>query len=170
MRIDLTTIDSLVKTYKKYGFSDSEIKEALTATRYPYKRVKEIEAQFDYYFSNMIRLGYKEEEIRALAINYPNAILFRFKMGGLHEKYVKFIENLKEESKKEEKPHFKCEKVREILENLGVNKKRIDVAFKHNHKIIFMDPKTIKDNIKFYLDCGMTKKKLAFCVSKNFST
>ncbi|MCH5167625.1 MAG: hypothetical protein J1F35_07045 [Erysipelotrichales bacterium] len=149
------------KIYVRFGFSEEQTESIFSNYEYSFKNISEVESTLKNYFTSMKELGYNKQEACLLVTEYPNAIFYNFQLKGMSDKYKKCLES----SKEEESFNFECSSIREILENLEVEQEIMDMAFNDNHKIISMNPKTVSDNIRFYLNCGMTLRELKFCVN-----
>lgn len=166
MKIEQDKLDKLVSLYNRHDFSNEDIKKMILNRSFPIDKIDMIEPNLENYFKKMSSLGYTKEQSNLLAIFYPNSIFCDFPKGKLHARYIKFLDNLKRENENSNYANLDCGTVREILELIDIPKDKIDIAFMYNLDIIFMDPKQLLKNIKFYLNCGMKREKLTFCATK----
>lgn len=161
MRFSQQKMNNITNIYLRFGFKQNQINGLIKNTRSNFNNLDEVETLLAAYFKYMVNLGYDNEQARLLATRYPNIIFYEFSNESLPALCLEYLENNKIETL-----NLNGLNIREVLENLKISKEKIDKVFNDDANIISQDPKTILNNIRFYLNCGMSIKQLRFCASR----
>lgn len=161
MRFSQQKTSNITKVYLKFGFKKSQINGVIENTRSNFNNLNETENLLANYYRYMVNLGYDNEQACLLATRYPNIIFYDFSNESLPSLCIEYLE-----SNTKEKLNPNCLNVREILEDLKISKEKIDKVFNDDAKIISQEPHVILNNIRFYLNCGMSINQLAFCANR----
>lgn len=168
MYIEKDKIDSLAQSLLSFGFTKNQTRRFLSNTKKNIGVFDNIEKSYTFYHEKMLALGYTEYELHELACRSPKVLNYKFCLGKLKTTYDEYIKSLSGEKREDdENTYFEFNKVREILENLGLPSKRIDFIFSKNAKTVFMDPKEIETNIEFFYSCGLSDAKLAYLLKRH---
>lgn len=160
----IANVEKIIKVFTKLGFSDAQILK-LVSNKKPYiKRFAEIEDAFQYYKKEMLNREYTEEEIYALATNYPAAIFYRFYHGCMKKEYISYIENYRQ-NKNDDSTNLDLPGVTKVLKSVGISQKKLDDIYTFNSPILWMSIRDLKDNIKYQMSCNITREQLKINVN-----
>lgn len=163
MFIPKSDIDIMVDVLTELKFNNSQIKRMICKYSQIRKNLKDLREAYNHYSEVMESLGLSEFEIIELAIYRPRLIFRTYsKSKILRPSYIEYLKTLKETVEKEETSiEIDHQKIRDILVDLGMSKHSIDNIFSHNCDVAYLEPKELQNNIKFYIDNGLGKNKLA---------
>lgn len=161
MYIEKEKVEEIATDLLTLNFTKSQTKRLLCNNKRTIGDLSNLKENYASYHDKMVSLGYSEYELHELACKFPKVMNLRFSAGKLRDDFDEYIKSLpQEQAEDEEEIYFEFNRIRKILKDLGVSKKRIDFIFSKNIDMLFKNPKIVEDNIKFYHSCGLTNVDL----------
>lgn len=161
----IENVEKIVNTFRNLGFNDEQILKLASNKKSYISRFKEIKTSFAYYYSEMKKRNYTDEEIYALATNYPNAMFYRFYRGIIKKEYVDFIEQLRFSKVPVIESKLDLQGVTKVLKSVGISSKKLDDIYTFSCSILWMDINDLKDNIAFHKSCYISDEQLKINVN-----
>lgn len=159
-------VEKIIDVFRTLGFNDEQILKLVAKKKSYISRFNKINESFAFYYAEMKKRNYTEEEIYALATNYPNAMFYRFYRGIMKKEYVDFIEEYRASKDEKTKSNLDLEGVTKVLKSIGISQKKLDDVYTFSCSVLWMDIKDLKDNITFHKSCGITHEQLRINVNK----
>lgn len=171
MFIAKNNLDYIVNTLRELNFNDSQIKRMLFRFSQYQEDLSELKESFYHYAEIMKAKGLNEYQTIELAIYRPRLIFRKYsKNKNIRENYLEYVETLPdEENVTIDFESMEHEKIIEILTELGLSEHAINNILNYNCEVAYMNPETLRNNIKFYLDNGFSKTKFASMAASKYS-
>lgn len=158
-------VENIIDVFSRLGFNDEQILKFVANKKNYIKRFDKIEESFYFYRDEMKKRNYTEEEIYALATNYPNVIFCRFYRGIMKKECVDFIENFRASKDEKNNSTLDLQSVTKVLKSVGISQKKLDDVYTFNCSILWMNTGDLKNNIAFHKSCGISTEQLKINVN-----
>lgn len=163
-------VEKIIDVFRDLGFNDEQILKLVANKKRYISRIDSIKDSFSNYHEEMVKRNYTEDEIYALATNYPSAMFYRFYRGILKKDYADFIDNYREEKNQISETKIDLQGVTKVLKSVGLSQKKLDDIYTFNSPLLWMSIEDLEANIAFHKSCGISLEQLKINVNNYPST